>query len=77
MSTGSNAPLPSDLGERVRSNNAAASPGVRLQFKSPTTRNVTHGNRVDRNVSKHHVDCKGKMFFLLDLFFSLLLGKHM
>ncbi|KAH6779015.1 casein kinase I-like 3 [Perilla frutescens var. hirtella] len=47
---GSNAPLPTDLGERMRSNNAAASPGVRLQFKSPTSRNVTHGNPLDRNV---------------------------
>ncbi|XP_042055590.1 casein kinase 1-like protein 3 [Salvia splendens] len=47
---GSNAPLPSDLGDRMRPNNTAASPGVRLQFKSPTSRNVTHGNPVDRNV---------------------------
>ncbi|PIN01492.1 Casein kinase (serine/threonine/tyrosine protein kinase) [Handroanthus impetiginosus] len=39
-----------DLGERMRSNNAAASPGVRLQFKSPTNRNFTHGNPLDRNM---------------------------
>ncbi|KAG6416332.1 hypothetical protein SASPL_123760 [Salvia splendens] len=47
---GSNAPLPSDLGERMRLNKADASPSVRLQFKSPTSRNVTHGNLVDKNV---------------------------
>ncbi|XP_011093620.1 casein kinase 1-like protein 3 isoform X2 [Sesamum indicum] len=42
-------------GERMRSNNAA-SPGVRLQFKSPANRNFTHGNPLDRNVlSNAHV----------------------
>ncbi|KAL8489765.1 hypothetical protein ACS0TY_025097 [Phlomoides rotata] len=47
---GSSAPFPADLGERMRSNTAAASSGVRLQFKSPTSRNVTHGTPLDRNV---------------------------
>lgn len=51
MPIGSNGPLPSDLGDRMMSNKAAASAGVRLQFKSPPSRNVTHGNPVDRNVS--------------------------
>ncbi|KAK4415551.1 Casein kinase-like protein 3 [Sesamum alatum] len=46
---GNNAPFSADLGERMRSNNAA-SPGVRLQFKSPANRNSTHGNPLDRNV---------------------------
>ncbi|KAL2251171.1 UNVERIFIED_CONTAM: Casein kinase 1-like protein 3 [Sesamum indicum] len=50
-----NAPFSADLGERMRSNNAA-SPGVRLQFKSPANRNFTHGNPLDRNVlSNAHV----------------------
>lgn len=52
---GGHAPLPVDLGERMRSNNAAVSPGVRLQFKSPTSRNVTHANPLDRNVSNFHL----------------------
>lgn len=47
---GSNAPFQADLGDRMRSNNAAASPGVRVQFKLPTSRNVTQGNPLDRNV---------------------------
>ncbi|GFQ03460.1 casein kinase i isoform delta-like [Phtheirospermum japonicum] len=46
---GNNAPFSADMAERMRSNNAAASPGVRLQFKSPTSRNLTHGNLLDRN----------------------------
>ncbi|EYU32311.1 hypothetical protein ABFS82_10G105100 [Erythranthe guttata] len=47
---GNNAPFSTDLGERIRSNDAAASPGVRLQFKSPTSRNYIHGSPLDRNV---------------------------
>ncbi|GER51379.1 casein kinase I isoform delta-like protein [Striga asiatica] len=54
--TGNNAPFSEDLAERMRSNNAAASSGVRLQFKSPTNRNFTHGNVLDKNVlSNEHV----------------------
>ncbi|XP_051131168.1 casein kinase 1-like protein 3 [Andrographis paniculata] len=45
-----NAPFSSDLGERMKSNTAAAGPGVRLQFKSPTSKNLSHGNPADRNV---------------------------
>ncbi|KAL3644319.1 Casein kinase 1-like protein 3 [Castilleja foliolosa] len=52
---GNNAPS-ADLAERMRSNNAAASPAVRLQFKPPASRNLTHVNLVDRNVlSNAHV----------------------
>lgn len=58
VSAGSNAHFPPDLGERMRSNTGAASPGVRLQFKSPTSRNVTHGTPLDRNVCNSHVDMK-------------------
>ncbi|KAL3642948.1 Casein kinase 1-like protein 3 [Castilleja foliolosa] len=39
-----------DLAVRMKSNNAAASPGIRLQFKSPASRNLTHGNLLDKNV---------------------------
>ncbi|CAA0814317.1 casein kinase I-like 3 [Striga hermonthica] len=54
--TGNNAPISDDLAERMRSNNAAASSGVRFQFKSPTNRNFTHGNVLDKNVlSNEHV----------------------
>ncbi|XP_022873995.1 casein kinase 1-like protein 3 [Olea europaea var. sylvestris] len=39
-----------DLGERMRSNNAAASSGVRMEFKSSTNRNLTSENPLSRNM---------------------------
>ncbi|XP_073062547.1 casein kinase 1-like protein 3 [Primulina eburnea] len=45
-----NALFSAELGDRMRSNNAATNPGVHMQFRSPANRNPTHGIPMDRNV---------------------------
>ncbi|KAK4479141.1 hypothetical protein RD792_014652 [Penstemon davidsonii] len=54
---GHTAPFSADLGERVRSNNAATNPGINMQFRSPTYRNIISPvNALDRNViSNAHI----------------------
>ncbi|KAL2479797.1 casein kinase I-like 3 [Abeliophyllum distichum] len=47
---GNNASYLADLGERMRSNNAAASSGIRMEFKSSTNRNLTSENPLSRNM---------------------------
>ncbi|KAL2500867.1 casein kinase I-like 3 [Forsythia ovata] len=47
---GNNASHLADLGERMRSNNAAASSGIRMEFKSSANRNLTSENPLSRNM---------------------------
>ncbi|KAL2500836.1 casein kinase I-like 3 [Forsythia ovata] len=47
---GNNASYLADLGERMRSNNAAASSGIRMEFKSSANRNLTSENPLSRNM---------------------------
>lgn len=42
--------LSTDLAERTRPTNVASGQAVRLQFKSPANRNLSHGNPLGRNV---------------------------
>lgn len=49
VSTGNNGPYVSEVTDRIRANNPS-SPGIRMQFKSPTNRNLTSTN-LERNVS--------------------------
>ncbi|XP_070033185.1 casein kinase 1-like protein 3 isoform X1 [Nicotiana tomentosiformis] len=48
VSTGNNGPYVTEVTDRIRPNNPS-SPGIRMQFKSPTNRNLTSAN-LERNV---------------------------
>ncbi|KAK4727612.1 hypothetical protein R3W88_032529 [Solanum pinnatisectum] len=48
VSTGNNGPYVAEVTDRIRPNNPS-SPGIRMQFKSPTNRNLTSAN-LERNV---------------------------
>lgn len=50
MAGGASASYPAEVTERIRSNNATG-PGVRMQFKPSTGRNLNYDNPLEKNVS--------------------------